>query len=208
MTWSIVLHRSPSYDGKTMKPFCVRLVALALLASGCSASNGGGPGPAPTYNIGVSIDNQTHDVFLMNLSMTDPSLGAQNIGCTSTVVAGSLGGCSWRSAPGGGDSIRFSLILQVESKYVHYFDGDTAGMTIVCNYCPSVDSVRNHQTALPYQIVLYSKWKKITTKPDQTLFFVVREVIVPPLPPFPNPIPDSTEHFVSWTPKDSLTWQP
>ena len=191
-----------------MKRFGVSLVLLALLANGCSGSNGGGPGPDPTYVFGVSFNNQTHDIFLMNLSASDPSVGAQNIGCTSTVVAGSLGGCTWRSAPGGGDSVRFGVLLQVESKYVHYFNGDTTAMTIVCTYCPSVDSVKNGLTALPYQVVLYSKWTKITNKPDETLFFVVREVIVPPLPPPGQPIPDSTVHYVLWTPRDSLIWQP
>jgi len=184
------------------------LVTLMLLASGCSGSNGSGPGPDPTYNIGVSIDNQTHDIFLVNLVAFDPSVSTINISCGSTILAGGLGGCGWRSAPGGGDSIRFSLILQVESKYVHYFIGDTTGMTLVCGYCPSVDSVKNHLTYLPYQIVLYSKWKKITTAPDQTLFFVVREAIVPPLPPPGQGIPDSTVHNVSWTPADSLIWKP
>ncbi len=184
-------------------------VILALLVSACAGSDGSGPGPDPTYNIGVSIDNQTHDVFLINLVASDPSLLVGNVNCGSTILAGYLGGCGWRSAPGGGDSIRFSLILQVESKYVHYFVGDTVGMTLVCNYCPPVDSVKNHQTALPYQLVLYSKWIKITTAPDQTIFFVVRELIVPPLPPPPGgPIPDSTVHYVSWTPGDSLIWKP
>jgi len=190
-----------------MKCFRVSLVPLAVLTMGCSSS-GGGPGPDPTYNIGVSIDNQTHDIFLLNLSALDPSVGTQNISCSSTITAGSLGGCGWRSAPGGGDSIRFAVLLQVESKYVHYFNGDTAAMTIGCTYCPSVDSVKNGLTALPYQVVLYSKWKRITTKPAQTLVFVVREVIVPPLPPQGGAIPDSTVHYVLWTPGDSLIWQP